>query len=83
MSWRLVQRWRKEFGELRRSRLEEIAAAEAEFMRICQEERALLEWARHHLDELLRRRGQVSTLPKLGRRRKTLFAESAKRSGEG
>lgn len=59
--------------------------AEAEFMRICQEERALLEWARHHLDELLRRRREVLP-PALSDRRKVaarLRAEKQNRSAGG
>jgi len=62
VSARLVNQLRDNFSDYRRMRLRYLAEAEAEFAEIMQEERALLEWSRHHLDELVRRR----KLPKGG-----------------
>ena len=56
VSARLVNQLRDNFADYRKTRLEQLAAAEREFAEIMQEERSLLEWSRHHLDELIRRR---------------------------
>ena len=61
VSMRLVLQLRDNFDDYRKDRLQALAAAEAEFAEIMREERALLEWSRHHLDELIRRRGVAAS----------------------
>jgi len=56
VSARFVNQLRDNFSDYRKQRLKQLEAAEAEFAEIIREERQLLEWSRHHLDELIRRR---------------------------
>ena len=55
VSLRIARYARDNWYGYRRRRLDQLIKSQADFDRMMDEERALLEWSRHHLDELIRR----------------------------